>query len=105
MWGNHKTIIQEDGVQLRLYLKHADLPFSGWEVFEGEDGVQKDVFVQRYKTFEREQTQYYIDVDTLDELKSLQSLLGSISSSASKKMLVSLKYMTDLEGSYDAFQK
>lgn len=61
---------------MRLYLKHADLPFSGWEVFEDEDGVQKDVFVQRYKTFEREQTQYYIDVDTLDELKSLQSLLG-----------------------------
>lgn len=61
---------------MKVYLKHADLPFSGWEVFEDADGVQKDVFIQRYKTFEREQTDYYIQVDTLNELESLQSVLG-----------------------------
>ena len=61
---------------MRCYLKHAELPFSGWEIFEDVDGIQKEWFVQRYKTFEREQARYYIDVDTLDDLKRFQSLLG-----------------------------
>jgi hypothetical protein len=60
---------------LKVYIQHSELPFGGWEV-QNIDGVEVETYVQKYKTFNREVTDIYTEINTLDELKSLQRELG-----------------------------
>ena len=60
---------------MKVYIQHSELPFGGWEI-QNIDGVEVKTYVQKYKTFSREVTDIYAEVNTLEELNSLQSLLG-----------------------------